>query len=303
MDDASSVACPVVVGTLEQEKSRSLLRWIVLGAASLILFVLAMAHSAAVGAASPYPPNTVISTYVDPRYCNGVVSVATDASSNLIDICTATGQRIYPVYSDYGYPAGYIAGNYATPYFNGNFANANYFNGNFAYANYFNGNFANGNFFNGNFCNVNVNCATFPAGGTVVGGVVYYNDNRFCTDGKIAFVPGQGYFCQNGGPLVPNGATTVNCGNFFVNGCGTYRFFEASSTTVSAAPSQTTQVTTTTAAPKAPVVAPAAPVAAPAAPASAKVTTTFNAPAAKAPSAALAPAAQSGTGGADDHRG
>ena len=50
--------------------------------------------------ASGYPPNTVVSTYFDPRY--GTVSVVTDATGNLIDINTATGQRIYPVFSDYG---------------------------------------------------------------------------------------------------------------------------------------------------------------------------------------------------------
>ena len=45
--------------------------------------------------ASGYAPNTVVSTYYDPRY--GVVSVQTDATGNLIDVNAATGQRIYPV--------------------------------------------------------------------------------------------------------------------------------------------------------------------------------------------------------------
>ena len=57
--------------------------------------------------------------------------------------------------------------------------------------------------YNGYYGYLNNN--VFPAGGTAVGGVVYYNDNRFCGDGKVAFVPGRGYYCQNGGPLVTNG--------------------------------------------------------------------------------------------------
>lgn len=63
----------------------------------------------AVGAQSVYPPNTVISTYFDARY--GEVSVVTDASGNLIDVNTLTGQRIYPVYPDYTsvYNGAYVA--------------------------------------------------------------------------------------------------------------------------------------------------------------------------------------------------
>jgi len=301
MDDTCSVAYPMTVGNASlaaRDASRSLLRWVVLGAASIALFALALVHSASVGAAAPcvpinyttcvtpgtsyvaptyvaptyvtptyvtpaiattgtttgYPANTVVSTYYDPRY--GVVSVVTDGSGNLIDVNAATGQRIYPVFPDYGYGAGYVAGNFI--------GNPAFINGN----GLFNGNYA----FNGfNYLNGNVN--TFPAGGTAVGGVVYYNDNRFCGDGKVAFVPGQGYFCQNGSTLVPNGTTTVNCNNFFgTNGCGIYRPFEVSSPVT--APAQTaTQVTTYEAtAPKAAVVAPAAviapqvPVIAPAAP-------------------------------------
>jgi hypothetical protein len=49
---------------------------------------------------SGYPPNTVISTYFDPRY--GTVSIVTDQWGNLINVNAATGQRIYP-YADYGY--------------------------------------------------------------------------------------------------------------------------------------------------------------------------------------------------------
>jgi hypothetical protein len=318
MDEVCSDACPSMAGSASiavmREASRSLVRWIVLGAASLVLFILAAAHGASVGAAAPapytgnycinfytcysvptntptyvaptyvapaavaapattsttgYPPNTVISTYADPRYCGGVVSVVTDSSGNLIDVCPGTGQRIAPIYPDYvnGFAPGFLG--------------ANYLNGNIA----FNGNF---NYLNGNVCTVNFNCGafnTFPAGGTVVGGVVYYNDNRFCGDGKIAFVPGRGYFCQNGGPLMPNGVTTVNCGNFFLNGCGIWRGYEADAPAAPAAATQPQQVTTYAApAAKAPVAAPAAPViapaavVAPAAPVSAKTATALNAP-------------------------
>lgn len=56
---------------------------------------------------SGYPPNTVISTYFDPRY--GIVSVVTDSSGVLIDV-NAVGQRIYPIYPDYGPVNGYYAG-------------------------------------------------------------------------------------------------------------------------------------------------------------------------------------------------
>jgi len=264
MNEICSIAGPVAAGTATaREESRSLLRWITLGAAVLALSVLAMLHGTSVGAASPYPPNTLVSTYFDPRYCDGSVSIVSDASSNLIDICTTTGQRIYPVYPDYGYPAGYVAGNYINGYVNNGYINNGFVNGGYAnayinngyinpYVNngaYFNGAYTNGLYGNGIFNNGN----TFPAGATFVGGVAYYNDNRFCGDGKIAFVPGQGYFCQNGGPLVPNGVNTVNCSNFFYNGCGTYRFLEVSSSTTQ--PAATTGTTAVTAAPAAPVAA------------------------------------------------
>jgi hypothetical protein len=73
------------------------------------------AYTAPAPASTGYPPNTVISTYFDPRYCgNGAVSVVTDSSGNLIDVCTSTGVRIYPVFPDYGYgyPYGYAGGYY-----------------------------------------------------------------------------------------------------------------------------------------------------------------------------------------------
>jgi hypothetical protein len=315
--DAGAVACE------DRAISPLVLRWVILGAAAMAFVALGMIYSVSVGAAAPasyqapypvtttsgsatttasttsasgYPPNTVVSTYADPRYCNGLVSVVTDSSGNLIDVCTTTGQRIYPVYPDYGYGftssligANYVApivvntptyvapayiapgtangitcnGVYGCPFFGGFIPNGN--------SPYVNGNFAN----NYGYLNTNV----FPAGGTVVGGVVYYNDNRFCGDGKVAFVPNRGYFCQNGGPLVTNGVNTVNCGNFFLNGCGIWRGYEADAAASPAAATQPQQVTAyaapeakaPVAAPAAPVVAPAAPVVAPAAPVSAKI--------------------------------
>jgi len=64
---------------------------------------------------SGYPPNAVISSYFDPRYCgNGAVSVVTDAGGALIDICTSTGQRILPIYPDFS-PYGGFGGGYS-PY-------------------------------------------------------------------------------------------------------------------------------------------------------------------------------------------
>lgn len=299
MNEVCSVACPMTAGNASfaatRDASRSLLRWVVLGAASLVLFVFAAAHSGSVGAATPatsagtycisfytcyntpgysapvytgptyttpvytaptyvapavvaapavttsasgYAPNTVVSSYYDPRY--GPVSVVTDATGNLIDINSATGQRIYPYAPDYGY--GYVGGSYF---------GANYIGSNIAY---------NGGY-NYGYLNNNV----YPAGGTAVGGVVYYNDNRFCGDGKVAFVPGRGYYCQNGGPLVTNGSSSVNCGNFFLNGCGIWRGYEADTTAAPAATTQPQVTAFSAPAAKAPVVAPAA-VAAPAAP-------------------------------------
>jgi hypothetical protein len=102
---------------IQDDAGISLRRWLMLGAAGLALVVLAIMHSASVGAQSGYPPNTVVSTYADPRYCDGLVSVVTDQYGNLIDVCTTTGQRIYPVYLDYGY----ATPGYAAPaYVNGN---------------------------------------------------------------------------------------------------------------------------------------------------------------------------------------
>lgn len=348
MDDVCSLACPAMAGTASvaamRDASRSLLRWVIVGAASAVLFVLAVMQGISVGAAAPtaydnticinyttcyptttttttattgYPPNTVIvAPYFDNRY--GVVEVVTDGSGNLIDINPYTGQRIFPFLPDFvgGIGANFIGANFV----GGAFLPPGVTNGitcNGVYGCPFGGGFignANVNFVNANNCAFFANCAAFPAGGTVVGGVVYYNDNRFCGDGKIAFVPGRGYFCQNGGPLVTNNnATTVNCGNFFFDGCGVFRPFEAN-TTAPAAPKQATTVTAYSA-PAAPqAAAPTARAAAPAATApTANVATALNAPAtpqaapitakAQTTSAPSAPGASAGAEKSDDHKG
>lgn len=202
-------------------RSHSLPLRLVIGATVLLATVLAVASGLSVGAQSPYPPNTVVSTYADPRYCGGAVSVVTDSSGNLIDVCTTTGQRIYPVYPDNAYPTGYIAGNDVAPVAAPLVGTAPYgapvslppagaapyiASAGGSSLPYSNGTYTSGAFFNGNFCNINIaNCATLPAGGTQVGNVIYYTDNRFCGDGKLVDVLGQGYYCQNGGPLVTNG--------------------------------------------------------------------------------------------------
>ena len=85
--------------------------------AGFCLLLLALLP-AAVGAASPYPPNTIVSTYFDARFCgNGQVSVVADQNGNLVNICTSTGQRIDPpVYGVPGYGSGYGYGTYAPGY-------------------------------------------------------------------------------------------------------------------------------------------------------------------------------------------
>ncbi len=170
----------------------------------------------------------VSSTY-DPRYCGGVVNIWNEGG-NLIDRCP-DGTRVIPIFSDYG--PGVLGANFVSPnYFGGAIVNngitCNGLNG-CPFGGFYGNVPFNGNFSALNGCNVNFNCGAFnaaPAGGTFVGGVYYYNDNRFCGDGKIALVPNRGYYCQNGGALV-NGVNTVNCGNFFVNGCGIWRGYEA----------------------------------------------------------------------------
>jgi len=129
----------------------------------------------AVGAQSGFPPSMVVSTYFDPRY--GEVSVVTDASGNLIDVNALTGQRIYP---DFAAGVPYLTPNDASAYLTPA--------GTPAY-----------------LAPAGTPAYVLPAGGTQVGNAIYYNDNRFCGDGKLIDVIGQGYYCQNGGPLVTNG--------------------------------------------------------------------------------------------------
>ncbi len=335
MDMAHSSSHAAIAVRLEDRMTmtRSLVRWVALGALGVVALLIALSQSITASAAAPvaydtpncipinyttcaptanifpntnintntgtgFVGNTVVSTYIDPRYCGGVVSIVTDSGGNLINVCP-NGQRVFPVFPDFGFGAGFVSPSFVNGNFNNNggfinnggfvspsFVNGNFFNnnggfinsnGNFFNGNGFNGNFINGNSFNGNGFN------TFPAGGTVVGGTVFYNDNRFCGDGKLAFVPGRGYFCQNGFPLFRSGATTVNCDNFFVNGCGVFRPFEVAST-----PATQTAPVTTYAAPAPKAAAPAATVTAPAAPA--PVATTATAPNAPAPQQAAAPA-------------
>lgn len=178
-----------------------------LGAAILALSMLAVISNAAVGAQTTYPPNTVISTYVDLRYCNGSISVVTDNNGVLIDVCTATGQRIYPVYPDNGYAAGYAGPGYGLPGYAPPALGTQYavppIANPYPYAN---GLYPNGAYANGTGCGINgVNCGALPAGGTQVGNVIYYTDNRYCGDGQVALVIGQGYYCQNGTAFVQNG--------------------------------------------------------------------------------------------------
>ncbi|MHB8646855.1 MAG: hypothetical protein ACYDAR_13780 [Thermomicrobiales bacterium] len=100
--------------TADRGTRRAAWRRLLVGAVGLGLLVLTLLPAMAVGAQSNYPPNTVISTYFDARY--GEVSVVTDASGNLIDVNAFTGQRIYPVYTDYAsaYTSAYVVPTYAS---------------------------------------------------------------------------------------------------------------------------------------------------------------------------------------------
>ena len=91
-------------------------------AVGLLLLLLALVP-AAVGAASPYPPNTVVSRYFDARFCgDGQVSVVTDQGGNLLDVCSATGQRIDPgAYAVPGYNYGSVYNGSTIPPINSGF--------------------------------------------------------------------------------------------------------------------------------------------------------------------------------------
>jgi hypothetical protein len=121
---------------------------------------------------SGYPANTVVSTYFDPRYCNGIVSVVTDQYGNLIDVCAATGQRIIPFFPDYGYGAGFVGPSYV----NGNF----FYNG------------TNPNIFVNNGCPVgNFSClGAFPFFGFPFGTGVFNGNTTVVAPGGNPIVVG-----------------------------------------------------------------------------------------------------------------
>lgn len=116
------------------------IRKIVVGVAGILMLVLTIGGSATVGAAAPvngctlgnyvctgytyvvpaytyanvpyvygrYAPAVGGVTYFDPRYCgDGRVSIVSDKDGNAINVCTTTGARIFPVYSDYAYGVPY----------------------------------------------------------------------------------------------------------------------------------------------------------------------------------------------------
>ena len=286
-----------------------LLRWLVLGVAGLVALLLALSHTASVGAAAPatydtticinyftcynpntgavvsntnsgyptytipsyptytapnynsgYPANTAVGApYFDPRY--GYVQVVTDQYGNLIDIDPTTGQRIYPIFGDYG--AGFVGANYI----NGGY----YYNG--VYPNFVNGCPV------GNFTCLNANNGFFGC-----------NAGNFTCLNAYPFYPyGTGVFNGNATVVAPSG-------NAIVVG----------------PPYRVKEVTPPAAAPAVAV----APAPAPAAPA-ANYATALNAPSAPATapaastgggnvhvlsaSPATTPAA-TGAGGSDDHR-
>src|SRR5262249_31938731 len=131
----------------------------------------------------------------DPRYCgDGLVSIVTDSTGHVINVCTSTGVRIYPVFSDFGGYGGFYGNGFygngtgAFPYtgFYGNGYAPSYLNGTYAYGNVpvapFTGNYVNGYF-------------GAPYYGTTA---FQYTDNRFCGDGQVTYTP-QGYFCTTTG--------------------------------------------------------------------------------------------------------
>ncbi|MGI8858269.1 MAG: hypothetical protein ACR2JW_21210 [Thermomicrobiales bacterium] len=157
--EQSPIAAGLVASRPERAMRRLGRRRLLAAATGLTMLILTLTVPAiAVGAQSAYPPNTVVSTYFDARY--GEVSVATDASGNLIDINAVTGQRIYP-YADYtsaytnaylapAYRNGYVAPSYVAPNYGSataySYANPAAYNGSTAYRQYTdnNSNCANG---------------------------------------------------------------------------------------------------------------------------------------------------------------
>lgn len=140
------------------------------------------------------PGNSLLTTYFDPRYCgDGSVSLVTDSTGHVINVCTSTGVRIYPAFPDFAPYGAYGNGFYGNgtgvlPYtgFYGNGYAPAYLNGLYAYGNVpvapFTGNYVNGYY-------------GAPYYGTAA---FQYTDNRFCGDGQVTYTPG-GYFCTTTG--------------------------------------------------------------------------------------------------------
>jgi len=155
-------------------------------------------YGAGAGSRSGYPPNALISSYFDPRYCgNGAVSVVTDAGGALIDICTSTGQRILPVYPDYssfggfggypGYGSGFGGYGGGAPTYSYGYGFNNGFNTGFSGYTGFTG-------FAGGYQPYPVSNTT-TNGNTAANGYGSYTDPRTnCPGGQVSSTP-SGFFC------------------------------------------------------------------------------------------------------------
>ena len=184
---------PGIIGRSAPLK-RGVRRGAVVGVASFAMLLLSLVPAMSVGAQSFYPPNAVVSSYFDPRYCgNGAVSVVTDAGGSLINICTSTGQRVVPIYPDYvvapygGYGYGYAqpAYNYGYTYNAPTYAYAAPVYNNTANYGY---GYATGTYYGNNATN-----------GNTLNGYGTYNDNRTnCPGGQVTSTP-SGYFCTANG--------------------------------------------------------------------------------------------------------
>ena len=165
-------------------------RGAVVGVASFAMLLLSLVPAISVGAQSFYPPNAVISSYFDPRYCgNGAVSVVTDAGGSLIDICTSTGQRVVPIYPDYvAAPYGGYGYGYRQPAYNYNYNAPTYAYAAPVYNNTANYGYTTGTYYGSNATN-----------GNTLNGYGTYNDNRTnCPGGQVTSTP-SGYFCTANG--------------------------------------------------------------------------------------------------------
>lgn len=149
-------------------------------AAFVALVALALVPSLSAGAQSGYPANAVLSTYFDARYCgNGAVSVVTDGGGVPINVCTSTGQRIVPVYPDYGVGTVYTASAYANTAYNYGAYAYGTASGAFGYGAYGNGayGYANGAAVIRQYTDANTNCADDAVTETTAG--------YFCTNSGV----------------------------------------------------------------------------------------------------------------------